>query len=334
MTASRGDGSHGLQQEAREIRLFPVTVRDTILPKDVHGRESGDYIAGMLSASGVRVENGDVVVLSSKVASFLDGGLVRLADVVPTRKARILGLLFHRDPRKVQLVLEQGRISLVVPMRRIVRIPEMRKMLDRRTSDPKTMFHGYSVNNAYTFVVKKHATYLDEAGIDHTNSPEGYVTLLPQDPCRLAADIRQGIRGALGAEVAVILTDTVTSIGRLGSQDVAIGYAGIDPVTRQTFNEDLFGVPRAGGIDLVIDSIAGMAGLIMGQTVERTPAVVIRGLSYAPERPDELPGMEAVSWPVGSEWKFSAVTVLATFRLWLGSLISLQFKTKTSRRPR
>jgi len=334
MTVNTGDGHDRTQQEARAIRLFPVTVRDTILPEDVTDRDCGDYIADMLSASGVRVENGDVVVISSKVAAFLDGGLVRLEDVVPTRKARVLGWLFHRDPRKVQLVLEQGRVFLVVPMRRIVRIPEMREMLDRRTSDPATMFNGYSVNNAYTFVVKKHATYLDEAGIDHTNSPEGYVTLLPQDPCRLAADIRHGIQHALGADVAVILTDTVTSIGRLGSQDVAIGYAGIDPVTRQTFSQDLFGVPRAGGIDLVIDSIAGMAGLIMGQTVERTPAVVIRGLSYAQERPDELPGMQAVSWPAGSEWKFSVVTVLATLRLWIGGLISLQFRTKTSRRRR
>jgi coenzyme F420-0:L-glutamate ligase/coenzyme F420-1:gamma-L-glutamate ligase len=218
-------------------------------------------------------------------------------------------------------------------MRRIVRIPEMRRMLERRTTDPETMFHGYSVNNAYTFVVKKHAIYLDEAGIDHTNSPEGYVTLLPEDPCRLAADIRQGIRNALGVDVAVILTDTVTSIGRLGSQDVAIGYAGIDPVTRQTFTKDLFGVPRAGGIDLVIDSIAGMAGLLMGQTVEKTPAVVIRGLAYAPERPDELPGMQAVSWPAGSEWKFTVLTLLATVKLWLGGLLSLQTRTKTSRRP-
>jgi len=323
-----------MQQGAREIRLFPVTVRDAIRPEDVAEQKSGEYVAHMLSASGVRVEDGDVVAISSKVASFLDGGLIRLEDVLPTRKARILGRLFRRDPRKVQLVLEQGRVFLVIPMRRIVRVPAMRRMLDRRTTDPETMFNGYSVNNAYTFVVKKHAVYLDEAGIDHTNSPEGYVTLLPDDPCRLAADIRQGIREALGADVAVILTDTATSIGRLGSQDVAIGYAGIDPVTRETFSADLFGVPRAGGIDLVIDSIAGMAGLIMGQTIERTPAVVVRGLTYAPERSDELPGMQAVSWPPGTEWKFAVLTILSTLKLWVGNLIACQPRTTTSRRPR
>ena len=314
-----------------EIRFLPVTVADAIRPEDVEGAQSGPYVAKLLEAAGIVVQDNDVIAISSKVASFLDGGLVRLADVAPTRKARILGRLFHRDPRKTQLVLEQGKIFLVVPMRRIIRIPALRKMMERRTPDPKTMVSGYQVNNAFTFVVKKFAAYLDEAGVDHTNSPEEYVSLLPEDPCRLAGEIREGIRQHFGADVAVILTDTVTAVGRLGSQDLAIGYAGIDPVTRKTFQPDLFGIPRSGGIDLIIDSIAGMAGLVMGQTIEKTPIVVVRGLSYQPERLDELPGMEAVSWPAGTEWKFALLTILATSKLWLGSLLALQPRTKKSR---
>ena len=314
-----------------EIRFLPVTVADVIRPEDVEDAQSGPYVAKLLEAAGIAVRDKDVVAISSKVASFLDGGLVRLADVAPTRKARILGRMFHRDPRKTQLVLEQGKIFLVVPIRRIIRIPALRKMMERRTSDPETMVNGYQVSNGFTFVVKKFATYLDEAGIDHTNSPEEYVSLLPEDPCRLAGEIREGIRQHFGADVAVILTDTVTSVGRLGSQDMAIGYAGIDPVTRKTFSPDLFGVPRAGGIDLIIDSIAGMAGLVMGQTIEKTPIVVVRGLSYQPERPDELPGMEAVSLPAGTEWKFATLTILSTLKLWVGSLLAFQPRTKKSR---
>jgi coenzyme F420-0:L-glutamate ligase/coenzyme F420-1:gamma-L-glutamate ligase len=314
-----------------EIRFLPVTVATAIRPEDVEDVQSGAYITQLLEAADVAVQDSDVVAISSKVASFLDGGLVRLADVAPTRKARILGWLFQRDPRKTQLVLEQGKVFLVVPMKRFIRIPALRKMMERRTGDPETMLKGYGVNNAFTFIVKKHAVYLDEAGIDHTNSPEEYVCLLPEDPCRLAGEIREGIRQHLGADVAVILTDTVTSVGRLGSQDVAIGYSGIDPVTRETFNPDLFGIPRAGGIDLIIDSIAGMAGLVMGQTIEKTPIVVVRGVSYQPERPDELPGMEAVSWPAGTEWKFALFTFLSTLKLWIGSFLSFQPRTKKSR---
>lgn len=314
-----------------EIRFLPVSVDKAIRPEDVENVQSGDYIAGLLEAAGMDVQNNDVIAISSKVASFLDGGLVRLADVAPTRKARVLGKFFHRDPRKIQLVLEQGKISFVVPMGKIIHIPEMQEIMKRRTDDPETMVAGYSINNAFTFIVKKHAVYLDEAGIDHTNSPEEYVCLLPEDPCKLAKQIRAGIGKRYGVDVAVILTDTVSSIGRLGSQDVAIGYSGIDPITRETFNPDLFGVPRAGGIDLVIDSISGMAGLVMGQTIEKTPIVVVRGVAYQPERDDELPGMEAVSWPAGLERKFAVLTVLATLRLWVGNLVSFQRKTNKSR---
>lgn len=314
-----------------EIRFLPVTLAEVIRPEDVEDTQSGDYIAQLLKEAGMEVQDSDVIAISSKVAAFLDGGLVRLADVAPTRKARILGWLFQRDPRKVQLVLEQGKIFIVVPLRRIIRISALRKMMERRTGDPETMVNGYEVNNAFTFIVKKHAVYLDEAGIDHTNSPEEYVTLLPEHPCRLAGEIREAIHRYFGADVAVILTDTVTCVGRLGSQDVAIGYAGIDPVTRETFNPDLFGVPRAGGIDLIIDSLAGMAGLVMGQTIEKTPIVVVRGLSYQPERPDELPGMEAVSWPAGTEWKFAVLTILSTMKLWIGNLVACQPRTKKSR---
>lgn len=314
-----------------EIRFLPVTIDNVIQPEDVESARSGAYISQLIEAAGVTVQDNDVVAISSKVAAFLDGGLVRLEDVAPTRKARILGRFFQRDPRTIQLVLEQGNVSFVVPMKKIIRIPALRKMMNRRTSDPATMANGYEINNPFTFVVKKFAAYLDEAGIDHTNCPDGYVTLLPENPCRLASEIRAGIRHHFDANVAVILTDTVTSVGRLGSQDMAIGYAGIDPVTRETFSHDLFGVPRSGGIDLIIDSISGMAGLVMGQTTEKTPIVVVRGLTYQPERPDELPGMEAVSWPAGTEWKFALLTGLATLRFWLGSLLSLQPRTKKSR---
>ncbi len=316
---------------ASEVRFFPVSVAEAIRPEDVEGLDSGTFIVRALQASGVEVRDHDVVAISSKVAAFLDGGLVRLSDVAPTRKARILGWLYRRDPRKIQLVLEQGKVLVVVPMQKLIRIPALREMMERRTGDPDAMLRGYEVNNASTFVVRKFATYLDEAGIDHTNSPGDYVTLLPEDPSRLAGEIRGGIRTRLNADVAVILTDTATSIGRLGSQDIAIGYSGIDPVTRETFHPDLFGVPRAGGVDLVIDSIAGMAGLVMGQTIEKTPIVVIRGVSYEPERSDELLGMDAVSWPAGSEWKFALLTILSTLKLWFGSLIAFQPHTKKSR---
>jgi len=318
------DGRHA-------IEFIPLTVEDAIRPEQTSGRTAGDYLLQLAEDGRVELRDKDVLVVSSKVASFFEGDcVVRLADVIPSRKARLLGRLFGRDPRKVQLVLEQGNVFLVIPMKRIVRIPSLRRMLERRSTNPEAMWRGFEQINSYTFVVRKHAAYLDEAGIDHTNSPDEFVSLLPRDPCETARAIRTEILKRHGADVAVIVSDTVTCVGRVGSQDMAIGYSGIDPITRVMFSNDLFGIPRSGGIDIVIDSIAGMAGLVMGQTTERRPAVLVRGLDYAPERDDDTPGMAAVAMPAGWEWRVTLYTVLATLRFRLGSLLAVQ---RNPRRP-
>jgi len=307
-----------------EVRILPLSVEGAIDSTGASGQTVGSFFVQLIEERGIELHDRDVLVVSSKVATILDGGQIPLCDVVPSRKARLLGRMFHKDPRKVQLVFEQGHIFLVIPLKRIVRIPSLRKMLAERSPNPDAMWRGFEKTNNYAFVVRKHAAYLDEAGIDYTNSPDGYVTILPKDPCDLAQRIRRQIRESLDKDVAVIVTDTVTCVARLGSQDIAIGYAGIDPITRATFSEDLFGIPRSGGIDLVIDSIAGMAGLLMGQTTERTPAVLVRGLHYEPERNEAMSGMAAVEYPPGSELRIALYTILATLRFHLVSLLSFQ----------
>jgi len=321
-----------LQGGRGAIQFIPLAVADAIRPEETSGQTAGGFFLQLISDSGVELRDKDVLVVSSKVASFFERGcLVPLAEVIPSRKARLLGRLFGKDPRKVQLVLEQGTIFLVIPMRRIIRIPSIWRMMERRSPNPDAMRRGYEEFNNYTFVVRKHAAYLDEAGIDHTNSPDAFVSLLPRDPSETARRIRSKLEERHDIEIAVIVTDTVTCIGRLGSQDVAIGYSGIDPMMREAFSDDLFGTPRSGGVDIVIDSIAGMAGLLMGQTIERRPAVLVRGLAYAPEPSDEPPGMASVEIPTGSMWRIAVHTILATLRLRLGSLLAFQRDPRRSR---
>ena len=312
-----------------EVRFIPLAVSDTIRPEDASGRSVGDFFAGLIEKQGVEIRDKDILVISSKVASFFESGQVRLAEVRPSRKARILGRVFNKDPRKVQLILESGRVIAVVPMKWIVRIPSVRRMLERRSANPEAMLSGFERTNNYEFVVCSHAAYLDDAGIDYCNLPEGFVSRLPPDPCATAAKIREEIRDRFEKDLAVIITDTVSAIGRVGSQDVAIGYAGIDPVTRVTFSDDLFGVPRSGGIDILVDSISGMAGLVMGQTTERTPAVLVRGVDYLPE-PEDEDGMEALAYPPGAQWRIALYTLLATVWFYLVDLLTFQRWPKRS----
>jgi len=296
-----------------EITVRPIVVGRTIEPEEAGAKTAGQAVAEALLENALTPQDGDIIVVSSKVVSFFEGGLVRLGDVKPCWKARVLARAFGKDPRKLQILMETGKVLLVVPMKRILRMPSMRRMMIERSANPDAMIEGYSRINNFTFVVRVHAAYLDEAGIDHTNSPEGFVTVLPVDPCVVAERIRNELAERFGIAVAVIITDTVTCVGRVGSQDIAIGFSGIDPVTRATFSDDLFGVPRSGGIDVVIDSIAGLAGLVMGQTVERTPAVLIRGLSYAPQREEDVArGMGILGYPPGAQWRLVLYALAAT----------------------
>ncbi len=115
------------------------------------------------------------------------------------------------------------------------------------------------------------------AGVDLSNVPDGYATLLPVDADRSARRIRDGLRARTGREVAVIVSDTFGRPWRRGLTDVAIGCAGIAAVV------DLRGTPDANGRELhatevaVADELASAAELVMGKATG-VCAAVVRGV--------------------------------------------------------
>ena len=83
---------------------------------------------------------------------------------------------------------------------------------------------------------------------------------------------------------------------------------------------------------MVVDSIAGFAGLVMGQTIERTPAVLMRGVSYAPERNEDAgQGLGVLEYPPGALWRIAIAALAATAWFWLVSLLSFQRWPKRTR---
>ncbi|MEN6370255.1 MAG: coenzyme F420-0:L-glutamate ligase [Thermotogota bacterium] len=313
------------ESKVRAVQLLPLRTDQIVDPEVVSGRSAGAYCADLLRRNGLVPHDGDILVVSSKVTAFHEGCAVRLADVRASWKARVLGRLFRKDPRKLQLIMETGRVAIVIPMCWILRIPAMGRAMRATSPNPEAMRRAFARNNAFVLMVNAHGTYFDDAGIDYSNAPEGIVTTLPKDPCATAACIRAELSKQFGVDAAVIITDTAAKLGRIGSNDVAIGYAGMDPITRLTFSDDLFGVPRSGGVDLVVDSVAATAGLVMGQTTEMTPGVLVRGIAYEPERTaDDVTGMEVVAYPRGTMWKATTLTLLVTTWFFLANALTFQ----------
>jgi len=225
--------------------------------------------------------------------------------------------------------METGKVLAVVPMKHTTKIPALWKKMVDTSSSKEEMKTGYKSLNNFVFMIKAHAAYLDEGGMDNTNAPMGYITILPKDPCATAKIIREKIRERYHKDVGVIITDTLASTTRMGAQDIAIGYSGIDPITRSNFSEDLFGVPRSGGVDIIIDSIAGMAGLLMGQKTELTPAVILRGMNI-PKEKEEL-GMSVLELPTKAIVAMGFFTMISTIRFRIVNLFTMSKWPKRTR---
>ena len=215
---------------------------------------SGDDLATLALAAaadqGTPFAPGDVVVLSQKAVSKVEGRLVQLADVVPSALAVEVGHAHKKDPRLIEVIFRESR--RIVRMDRGVLITETR--------------HGLICANA---------------GVDQSNVGLGWASLLPEDPDASARAFADRVRAAQGVEVAVIVADTFGRPWREGLVNVAIGVAGLRAL--QTF----LGVPDAHGYTLqatilaVADELAGAAELVMGK-LDQVPIAVVRGYRYEP----------------------------------------------------
>ena len=115
------------------------------------------------------------------------------------------------------------------------------------------------------------------AGVDRSNVPDGYVTLLPVDADRSARRIRDGLRASPGVEVGVIVSDTFGRTWRRGVTDVAIGCAGIAGIVDLRGTVDALGRALEVTEVAVADELAAAAELVMGKAAG-VAAAVIRGV--------------------------------------------------------
>ena len=117
------------------------------------------------------------------------------------------------------------------------------------------------------------------AGVDASNTPDGTVLLLPQDPDASAAQIRTGIFQRTGLNVAIIITDTSGRPWRAGLTDIAIGCAGIEPLDDLRGQTDTAGKELNVTVTAVADELAAATELLKGKTAGK-PLAVARGMDH------------------------------------------------------
>jgi len=135
------------------------------------------------------------------------------------------------------------------------------------------------------------------AGVDRSNVPDGFVTLLPLDADRSARRIRDGLRAVAGVEVGVIVSDTFGRTWRNGVTDVALGCAGVAGVVDLRGTQDSNGRVLEATEVAVADEIAGAADLVMGKATG-VAAAIVRGVDPSWLRPASVRA-EIVRHPSG-----------------------------------
>ncbi len=211
-----------------ELRILPIRGLPEFRP--------GDDLLGALVAAAPWLVDGDIVVVTSKVVSKVEGRLV----TVPT------------DP--------QGRDTA----RRKLVAAEARRVLARYR---RTLITQNSLGLVQA-----------ASGVDASNVEPHEVALLPVDPDASAARLRAGLATALGVDVAVVITDTMSRAWRVGQTDAAIGAAGLGVLHRYAGTLDRNGNELLMTEVAVADEVAAAADLVKGK-LTGVPVAVLRGLS-------------------------------------------------------
>jgi coenzyme F420-0:L-glutamate ligase/coenzyme F420-1:gamma-L-glutamate ligase len=218
------------------------------IPEVRPGNDVAQLIVDATQRQGTPLATRDVVVVGQKIVSKAEGRILRLDDVTPSAVATAMAAGIGRDPRLVEVVLRESR--------RVVR-------MDKGILITET-HHGWVCANA---------------GVDQSNVDEGTVALLPEDPDRSARRLRDAIRAATGADVAMIIADTFGRPWREGLTNVAIGLAGLAPLRSYLGELDSAGRPLQATVLAVADELAAAAELVMGK-LDRVPVAILRGVAF------------------------------------------------------
>ena len=217
--------------------------------------KEGDDVAKVIveaaKKEGIRIEEGDIIVIASKIIAKASGRVIKLKDVVPSPRTIEISKIANKDPRLIELILRETKEVLKLTPRHII-------------------------------VLTKHGVACANAGIDRSNvaGSRDIVLLLPENPDEAAKRIRKRIKILTGKDVAVIITDTYGRPLREGHVDFAIGLSGIRPFKDYRGKQDLFGYTLRIKRIAIADEIAAAAELVMGNGAEGIPVVIVKGLSY------------------------------------------------------
>lgn len=236
------------------VQIIAVPGVPDIKPGDDLAQILGDCLADM----GDGLRPGDILCIAHKVFSKAEGNIINLAEVTPSEAALEMAETLNKDPRKVEVVLQQSS--------RVVRA------FKRPTQDQGTMICEHKLG----FISAN-------AAVDESNAEgDDTVITLPDDPDASAERLRLRLEDRFNTHLGVVMTDTFGRPWRIGQVNVAIGLSQVPATYSEQGNLDAWGRPLSVTEPALSDEIAAASGLVVRKAA-KTPLVLFRGLDWTPQ---------------------------------------------------
>lgn len=242
------------------MMLMPDSVALRAIPgiPDIHpGNDLAQLLIEALRQRDMPLHDGDILVIAHKVISKAEGKIVALVDIEPSHEAKVLAKEVNKDPRKVQVILNEST--------RVVRA------VKRPDQDEGTLIAEHRLG----FICANAAVDESNVGAEET------VILLPQDPDASARRLCERLEAAFGVRLGIVVTDTFGRPWRMGLVNVAIGLARVPARIDMVGERDAFGRVMSVTVPALADELAAASGLVMGKS-DKTPVVLFRGIDWQP----------------------------------------------------
>ena len=220
--------------------------------KNIPFIEPGDnlieIICNNLEENNQDVNENDVFVIAQKIISKSEDRYIDINKIEISNEAQDLATKLKRHPGIIQCVLNES--NKIISIEKGVLIVE----------------HNLGYINV-------------NAGVDFSNIPDdkNLALLLPSNPSKSASEIQKGLSKKLNKNISIIISDSMTRPYRLGVTNFALASSNIQSLIDLSGTTDMYGKSLKHTEIAVADEIASAAGILMGQSDEMKPIILVKG---------------------------------------------------------
>ena len=233
------------------VSIFPIYG----VPDINVGDNLAIIIGDCLETSFNEVIDGDIICIAHKIFSKAEGNIYDLKNVSPSEEAISFAKKLNKDPRKVEVILNQST--------RVIRA-----------------FKREDQNEGVMICEHRLGFISANAAVDESNvSGAEKVITLPDNPDLSSRNLQIELQNRFKVQLGVVMTDTFGRPWRLGQVNVAVGLAGVPATKKEQGNLDAWGKELFVTEPAFADEISAASGLVI-KKASKTPIVLFRGLEW------------------------------------------------------